>query len=213
MRSEDIDKVMEIEKESFSAPWSARAYEYELHYNDMARYYVARPQNGYANPPEARLGDTAEPASSGRLGPAASRSVWQRFFSREKEARSAEQREPAPVVGYGGFWLMVDEAHISTIASHPQWRGRGIGELLLMTMVDGAVEMGARFVTLEVRVSNAVAQALYRKYDFEQVGIRRGYYSDNREDALIMTTPRITTDKFRLRFQELKASLFERLSH
>ncbi len=210
MRPEDIDRVMQIERVVFSAPWSARAYDYELHYNDMARYFVARPQNGSVGDSENAntVKETREREDAQKQ-----RSLWRRFLGLEKLDPAPPPPEGPPVVGYGGFWLMVDEAHISTIASHPQWRGRGIGELLLVTMIDAAIEMGANAVTLEVRVSNSVAQDLYRKYGFERVGTRKGYYSDNGEDALIMTTPRVTSAQFNRRFQELRKALSERLAH
>jgi len=92
------------------------------------------------------------------------------------------------VVGYGGMWLMVDEAHITTFAVHPAWRRRRIGERLLLALLDLAVDRRAREATLEVRLSNLPARRLYEKYGFRPVGLRPNYYSDDREDALIMTT-------------------------
>ncbi len=194
MTSRDLDAVMEIELVSFSAPWSARAYDYELHYNEMAHYYVVRTQ-------------VAAPVAVATPHPS-----WrQRLFGR---ARTSDivQTASAPLVGYGGFWMMVDEAHISTIATHLQWRRRGIGELLLLALIDGGAEAGAHVMTLEVRVSNVNAQALYRKYGFQIEGQRKNYYSDNGEDAWIMTTPIITTAEYQRKVQELKAALFDRLS-
>jgi ribosomal-protein-alanine N-acetyltransferase len=93
---------------------------------------------------------------------------------------------PRHVIGYAGFWLVVDEAHINTIAVHPDWRRRGVGEQLLVMLLDRARELGANTTTLEVRVSNLVAQHLYRKYGFEEVSRRKHYYRDG-EDALLMT--------------------------
>ena len=92
------------------------------------------------------------------------------------------------VVAYGGVWLMVDEAHITTFAVHPAYRRRRIGERLLLAMLDLSVDRHAREATLEVRLSNLAARRLYEKYGFRPVGIRPRYYSDNQEDALIMTT-------------------------
>lgn len=198
MTAHDISDVMQIEQEAFSAPWSARAYEYELHYNEMAHYYVVRSQ---------RDGDVQ--VVSPRPTPA---SWWQRLLRRDKETNHPPIASLPEIVGYGGFWLMVDEAHVSTIASHRDWRRRGIGELLLVSMIDRAAETGGNVVTLEVRVSNLAAQALYRKYGFEVTGERRRYYSDNGEDALIMSTPSITTADFQRHLQELKSDLFTRLS-
>lgn len=92
----------------------------------------------------------------------------------------------ADVVGYVGLWFVIDEAHISTLAVHPDYRGEGIGERLLQHALDYAFGQGAATVTLEVRVSNRPALSLYYKYGFEVVGKRRGYYRDNSEDAYIM---------------------------
>lgn len=91
------------------------------------------------------------------------------------------------IVGFSGFWLIAAEAHISTIATHPDWRGHKLGELLLWAMIREAIRHHAQMVTLEVRVSNTIAQNLYHKYNFEPTGIRKGYYHDNHEDALLMT--------------------------
>jgi ribosomal-protein-alanine N-acetyltransferase len=90
------------------------------------------------------------------------------------------------ILGYGGMWLIVDEAHVTNIAVREPYRGRGLGERLLRELMRTARWMGARRMTLEVRVSNGVAQGLYRKLGFVPSGVRPGYYSDNREDALIM---------------------------
>jgi len=92
------------------------------------------------------------------------------------------------LVGYGGIWLMVDEAHITTFAVDPAWRRQRVGETLLMALLDLAIARHAREATLEVRLSNLAARRLYEKYGFRPVGVRPRYYSDNGEDALIMTT-------------------------
>lgn len=89
-------------------------------------------------------------------------------------------------VGYSGMWVILDEAHITNIAVHPEYRGRGVASALLEGLIKIAAQSSVGKMTLEVRVSNGVAINLYRKYGFFERGIRRGYYSDNREDALIM---------------------------
>ena len=192
MRVSDLDAVMEIELVSFSAPWSAKSYDYELHYNANAHYFVAREQP--KTPPL----------------PAPTRAWWQRWFRWNEPSRVSNGN--ARIVGYAGFWMMLDEAHISTIAAHPEWRRRGIGELLLLAMIRSAQESRANVLTLEVRVSNLEAQALYRKYGFKIVGERKAYYSDNREDALIMTTPRLDTAEYQRSLQARQAALLTRLS-
>lgn len=93
------------------------------------------------------------------------------------------------LLAYGGFWLLEEEAHICTLATHPAFRRHGLGEWLLLHLLDLSQSVGAERATLEVRASNLAAQRLYRRTGFEQTGIRRRYYSDNNEDALIMTTP------------------------
>ena len=98
-------------------------------------------------------------------------------------------RADGHVVGYGGVWLMVDEAHITTFAVHPAWRRRGIGDRLLLELLDVAQERGAREATLEVRLSNVPARRLYEKFGFRPVGLRPRYYTDDGEDAYVMTTP------------------------
>lgn len=90
------------------------------------------------------------------------------------------------LVGYGGFWLILDEAHITNIAVLPEYRGQKLGEALLKELIDRIIKKGAMRVILEVRISNTIAQNLYRKFGFEQCAIRKNYYSDNNEDAIIM---------------------------
>jgi ribosomal-protein-alanine N-acetyltransferase len=105
------------------------------------------------------------------------------------------------VVAYGGMWLMVDEAHITTFAVHPAWRRQRIGERLLLAFLDLAIDRGAHEATLEVRLSNLAARKLYEKYGFRPVGLRPRYYSDNGEDALIMTTTPLDDPATRARIE------------
>jgi [ribosomal protein S18]-alanine N-acetyltransferase len=111
------------------------------------------------------------------------------------------------IVAYGGMWLMVDEAHITTFAVHPAWRRQRIGERLLLAFLDLAVERGAREATLEVRLSNLPARRLYEKYGFRPVGLRPRYYSDDNEDALIMTTEALDEPRMRERIERLRVEL------
>ncbi|MGB3260445.1 ribosomal protein S18-alanine N-acetyltransferase [Paenisporosarcina sp.] len=90
------------------------------------------------------------------------------------------------IVGFCGMWLVMDESHITNVAVTEQVKGQGIGEGLMREAIRVAKENGAVLMTLEVRVSNTIAQNLYRKLDFQNGGIRKGYYSDNLEDALVM---------------------------
>ena len=176
----DVDQVMQIERVSFSAPWSARAYRYEIAENDHSTMRVVRPR----------------PRWQSSLGVALQRLVG---------------NLPGPVLGYAGAWRLVDEIHVSTIAVHPDWRRRGLGELLLLSLFDRGLELGVRRATLETRVSNLAAQALYRKYGFEILSVQKAYYSDNNEDAHIMGTPDLAAAEFQARLRTCRAQLHAHL--
>jgi [ribosomal protein S18]-alanine N-acetyltransferase len=111
------------------------------------------------------------------------------------------------IVGYGGMWLMVDEAHITTFAIDPAWRRQHIGERLLLEFVDVAIARFAREMTLEVRLSNLPARRLYEKFGFRPVGVRPRYYSDDGEDALIMTTLPLADASMVDRIARLRAAI------
>jgi len=181
MQWDDVPQVMAIERKSFTLPWSDYTYRHEILENRNAHYLVARRVDGWISKPV---------------------SWWGRLLKREVRA---------PVVGYGGFWIVIDEAHISTIASDVKWRGHGIGELMLLAMIERSSELGAHEVTLEVRVSNTVAQNLYRKYGFEVVGRRPGYYRDNDEDADLMTVSGVYTAEYQAKLKALREALEDRL--
>ncbi|MEW6623665.1 MAG: ribosomal protein S18-alanine N-acetyltransferase [Bacillota bacterium] len=136
MTIEDIEHVVQIERLSFTSPWSRLAFEAEVYNNKFAHYYVAQGNGG--------------------------------------------------VVGYAGMWIIFDEAHITNIAVHPEFRGLKYGKRLTAELMIQAVKLGAKRITLEVRVSNVIAQKLYESMGFASVGIRKKYYTDNNEDALIM---------------------------
>lgn len=196
MRETDVPRVQEIERQSFTTPWSATTYLRELRSPEYSRYIVARSSR-------TRPRDEPPPDPEPRRN----------WLANLLPARFGVQVTPSPypVVGYGGIWLTVDEAHITTIASAPEVRGKGIGELLLNGLIDLGLELGARFMTLEVRVSNTVAQNLYLKYGFEARGTRRRYYTDNNEDALVMWTGELTSAEYQTRLRQLRTILAERL--
>lgn len=176
----DVDQVMLIERASFSAPWSARAYRYEINENPHSTMRVVR----------------ARPRWQGSLGSALQRLLGQ---------------TPAPVLGYAGAWLLVDEIHVSTIAVHPDWRRRGLGELLLMSLLERGLELEAQRATLEVRISNLGAVGLYRRYGFDILSVQKAYYSDNGEDAYIMGTPDLHSPQFQALMELRRSRLYARL--
>jgi ribosomal-protein-alanine N-acetyltransferase len=197
MEEADIPEVVHIDQLSFSTPWQAEAYRRELT-QQSSHFFVVRLRQDMAR------SDGQQKADGGL------RSIARRLSSLLRR-RDQRPLRPAPrVLGYAGLWLWLDEAHISTIAVHPDWRGQGLGELLLVAMLERAMELKAAQCTLEVRVSNEVAQNLYKKYGFAYAGIRRHYYRDNSEDAYIMTVPALDAAYAR-RLAELKAALWQRL--
>jgi ribosomal-protein-alanine N-acetyltransferase len=193
----DIPRVVEIEKLAYPSTWPASSYRKELQDNPLAHYIVER--------------DTKMPIEAGGDSPSDS---GRRPFPLSLLARPSAPLPPeiANIVGFAGLWLMVDEAHVTTIATHPDYRHRGLGELLLTALIDIAYDIGARQVTLEARVSNTIAQNLYRKYGFREAGIRRRYYSDNQEDALIMWTDDIMSNHYREQYFFLTQRLAARLA-
>lgn len=206
MQVEHIPAVSAIERESFSQPWPPQAYRKEIQQNRMAYYYVARRLDQPAfEPTELGLEGVApvEPSLVGRM--------TRLFRPPPEQPRGETLAELCRIVGYCGLWLMVDEAHITTIAVHPKYRGLGLGELLLVQMTDTARSIGARWLTLEVRKSNRLAQDLYRKYTFKEMGVRRRYYSDDGEDALVMWTDPIDSDSFAELLARNRAALEARL--
>ena len=107
-------------------------------------------------------------------------------------SNNSGDRQSSSIVGAVGIWTPVDQAHIMMIATHGDERRRGVGDLLIIATLCEAIKNGAINVTLEVRKSNDAARALYGKYGFSDIGVRRNYYANNREDAVIMATPSFT---------------------
>jgi ribosomal-protein-alanine N-acetyltransferase len=192
MRIEHIPVVAAIERRCFTQPWPQNAYRREIQSNKMAHYFVARMFESDLPPPAGNTHRSAGPQVNGLFG-RLSRLLRGPLEPPPSPALEAELRS---IVGYAGLWLMTDEAHITTIAVDPDFQGNGIGELLVVALIDRARQIGARWLTLEVHVSNDVAQRLYEKYTFKEMGIRRRYYSDNGEDALVMWTDPVDSETF-----------------
>lgn len=193
MRLEDIPEVSRVERQCFSNPWPQSAYRRELR-NLSNNYYVVL----WHRPDQPDEGGRHESRGglSGLLP-----------FVRRHEPRSTDQ-----VAGFGGMWILYDEAHVTTIGVAPSHRGRGLGELLLVDLFEHAWQRNAEWLTLEVRVSNESAQSLYHKYGFSRQGLRRRYYSDNGEDAYIMWSPSLHSAEFKRRFAELRDAIRQRLA-
>ncbi len=194
MELEDVPQVLEVDRESYTVPWPAGAYRREIMHNRNAHYYVLRELQGEDVEETPETDDT-------RARRALPFFPWRR----------GDQPRPGTIIGYAGMWLILDEAHVTTIAVREAKRGLGLGELLLASLIEAAMEMGADRVTLEVRVSNLPAQRLYEKYGFAREGVRPRYYSDNNEDAYIMSVSQIRSDEYRRSLDNLIAGLYERL--
>jgi ribosomal-protein-alanine N-acetyltransferase len=184
----DISQVMDIERESFPSIWPETTYKRELQ-NRLARYLVL-----VQHPPER------PPTPSAQVRRPRG---WRETVRRLLTLRPAPEPTQELILGFAGLWLMVEEAHIVTLAVREGQRRRGLGELLLIVAIEVAVAHGQQVMTLEVRRSNEAAVSLYEKYGFARAGVRSRYY-DNREDALIMTTPPLSSTAFRERYQSLK---------
>lgn len=194
MTQYDIPQVIKIDEDAFSNPWSARSYAYEIgesSHSHMLVIELARRADSEVIPPPSDENTNGHHSQNG----------FQRFFQRwhrgvrepgvSRFGRLTNPFYPTPtpprkIVAYGGLWRIVEEAHISTIASHINFRGRGYGELALVSMVRRGFTLGADYIALEVRMSNFVAQNLYHKHGFRVFAIKNRYYRDNGEDAYDM---------------------------
>ncbi len=146
--------------------------------------------------------------------------AFEREISLNSAAHYITLEGPAPegshtlereVLGFAGLWLMLDEAHVVSVAVAQEHRGRGLGRLLVHGLVDVACRRQMSVATLECRESNVAARSLYRHYGFYEVGVRKRYYAGSHEDAIIMTTEELDSPAYRARYARLAAYLEERL--
>jgi ribosomal-protein-alanine N-acetyltransferase len=208
MTQDDVADVSRVERRCFPNPWPASAYRRELQNPQQNAYIVLREvpagepveSNGVA--PTEQLGSGLSPR------PLPRRSLLPMGINRRQEGNGLGRE---PIVGFAGMWMAFDEAHVTTIGVDPVYRGRGLGELLLLATFDEAMTRGAHWLTLEVRVSNEPAQSLYRKYGFTVQGTRKRYYSDNNEDALIMWSRPLGDADTRAEIEQHRRALWHRL--
>ena len=199
MTPQDIKQVSLIEREAFPTLWPPTRLRNELD-NRAARYLVAYEPGADANP------DASDPPIR---NPGFFQRVWE-FIKDITLGADPDDSTGDAILGFVGIRLIVDEAHITAIAVSEARRGQSIGELLIVGSVDLALQEKSSVVTLEARVSNDVAQSLYEKYGFQKMGVRKRYYSDNGEDAVIMTTRLIHSPEYQEMFSKLKEALKER---
>ena len=197
MTLDDIAQVMEVEQQSFPTIWPPTAFKREIQQNRRGRYLVAVQRR--------------EGAPNGEEAPSLIRSQrggFGRFVGGLRHILDGDETLPEErnelIVGFVGVWLLIDEAHIVTLAVRDDYRRRGVGELLLITIIETARLAGQEVVTLECRVSNAAALRLYEKYGFQRVGIRGRYYSDDHEDAYALSVSDIGSASYERRFERLR---------
>lgn len=186
MEHGDIPQVADIDREAFPGEWVSRSqssYKQDLA-NSSVRYIVAC---------------TKKDLSESREQTAQKPPWFRRLFNHEPRPGTPEN-----IIGFGGFWMMMREGHITAIGVRDGYRRLGVGEALLIATIDLAATLNANVVTLEVRASNEVAQTLYMKYGFRVMGRRARYYSSNGEDAIVMSTDDISSTPFQASFQRLK---------
>jgi ribosomal-protein-alanine N-acetyltransferase len=193
----DLEQVNAIDREAFPTQWPPPNYRQELQ-NKIAHYLIASDDALTFDPPPEK------PRS-------AVRRLVRWLVPWLKKTGASVPPQPF-IVGFSGIWMMADEAHVTNIAVRQKYQCRGIGGLLLLATIDIACELKASFLTLEVRASNVNAQKLYSRYGFVQTGLRRGYYLDNREDAIIMSTEKIASPEFADKVKALRESLAQKLA-
>jgi ribosomal-protein-alanine N-acetyltransferase len=132
------------------------------------------------------------------------RNAYRREISQNKIASYIVMRDGDEIVGYAGLWKMADEAHITTVGVRRADQGKGYGMALMLALIDRAYSLGSRWMTLEVRASNHGAISLYEKLGFKVIGRRRGYYTDDGEDAVVMWSDSMMAPGFQQLYEQLR---------
>jgi ribosomal-protein-alanine N-acetyltransferase len=197
---EDLAMLESIEREAFPGVTPVTRLERDL--TRQNGLYLAATRGWH--PEEQELGPRYAIATKAEKEDVSFTARLKRNVDRYVLDRVARPTLPSGYIGgFVGLWFVLDEAHVVIIGLRESDRRKGIGELLLISAIAQAVENDSRVVTLEVRASNEPAIELYRKYGFQEVGLRLRYYSDNGENAVIMTTPPIQSDDYQNQFTTL----------
>ena len=192
--TDDLTELSIIEREAFTESWPPTPFRRDLASKNVEILVVSIDTNPSLMPEKSE----ANEISYENVG------YIHRFFKQLNNLWSdTASHDTKNILGYIATRFMYDEAHITSIAVRKSFRGMGMGELLLMSAVSNAMTKSYKTTTLEVRVSNRTAQSLYKKYGFNEVGIRKRYYSDNNEDAYIMTTDVLYSDLYTEHFRKL----------
>ena len=186
MKIADVEQVSQIDRLSFSMPWSPLTIAYEVQQNPDSYMGVIALEGQFPPPNSQNLG---------RL---------------QVILRPFKKNPSYTITAFGGLWVRGREAHISTIATHPDFRGCSLGELMLVGLIYCSIHAKANFVALEVRVSNTIAQNLYRKYGFVETKLLHQYYHDNREDAYLMVV-NLLDESYKRQLQQHLKNLFQKV--
>jgi ribosomal-protein-alanine N-acetyltransferase len=189
MRQEDVSQIAVIDRDDFPTILPQTNYQREFK-NPLAHYVVACDNEKAVDEVEMTWKETEQ--STGLIS---------RLIFRNKVAPPSDRQY---ITGFAGFWIIAGETHIINFAVRRSYRRKGIGELLFISLIDLAKELKSLLITLEVRASNSAARNLYRKYGFHKTGLRRGYYSDDKEDGVIMTVENIGSVSFQKHLNHLK---------
>lgn len=209
MTEEDIPQVKVIDRDAFPTTWPPPAFKRELKNNNLAYYLVAWDTDRGHEEWTTETGIAAEASDGASDAPGSRMAGAVRRFLRRPEEEAFEPTEEL-LVGYVGIWTVLEEGHIVSVGVRNSHRGLGIGELLFIGSIEQCLLLSCTRMTLEVRVSNEVAQNLYKKYDFRITGRRKGYYTDDGEDAFIMSVEGIDTPPYRELLTELRSKHSER---
>jgi [ribosomal protein S18]-alanine N-acetyltransferase len=189
--AEDLEQLNDLEREVFPTLWPPTNFAREIKKTGQAVLVSSVQSAGAQSPPGGRSVSLVERVVGG-IKTLATPGITDRQIG-------------DGVAGWAIVWFVAGEAHIASIGVAESDRRRGVGELLVLGAIEAAAANDCDELTLEVRESNDAAQALYRKYGFEIVGERKGYYVDDNEDALIMTTPDIREPDYAAKLAELAA--------
>ena len=208
MTEEDIPQVKVIDRDAFPTTWPAPAFRRELKNNKLARYLVAWDPGSTHREWSARTGIAAASEEEANQEPGRLATAVRRFLGRSSDGLPQPTAEL--LVGYLGLWTVLEEGHVISVGVRSPHRTLGIGELLFIGAIEQSLLLSCTRMTLEVRVSNEVAQNLYRKYDFRVTGRRKRYYTDDGEDAFIMSVEGIDMTNYRELLDDLRTRHSER---
>ena len=203
LRAADLRQVAEIERQAFPTLWPPTSFKRDMHSQRISFLVATRS----LTPDEIEASaDSPPPPGRDFLPNRLVREIRERLWPQ----RPVEDPPLDTPLGFVSVWFLPDEAHLTVIAVERGWQGMGLGELLLIGAIESAMRRNSRVISLEARISNHRAISLYEKYGFKRVGTRKGYYTDNREDAAIMTTEPVNSLSYQQKFAELREAYFQR---